>query len=199
MEKNHKTSQSSCCCCVLFSVRKREIIIAGLMVVLTCLSFDISTNYSLNYVFLTIYDLSPRLSLHLIPNRKSSLWQPSSVYYHCSVTPGCYPSSHGSFPTLGVERGFCSSLPNLLMLPKSEAPQRCRCFFGKRKQDSGGLHKYNIGHATGQQFHCTLVLSILGGPSLLSDVLWLPADWIYSGDYIIVRDGESVNLHPACL
>lgn len=87
------------------------------------------------------------------------------------------------------------------MLPKSEAPQRCRCFFGKRKrkQDSGGLHKYNIGHATGQQFHCTLVLSILGGPSLLSDVLWLPADWIYSGDYIIVRDGESVHLHPACL
>lgn len=140
------------------------------MVVLTCLSFDISTNYSLNYVFLTIYDLSPRLSLHLIPNRKPSLWQPSSVYYHCSVTPGCYPSSHGSFPTLGVERGFCSSLPNLLMLPKSEAPQRCRCFFGKRKrkQDSGGLHKYNIGHATGQQFHCTC--SIYSGRPI-------PAKW----------------------
>lgn len=104
MEKNHKTSQSSCCCCVLFSVRKREIIIAGLMVVLTCLSFDISTNYSLNYVFLTIYDLSPRLSLHLIPNRKPSLWQPSSVYYHCSVTPGCYPTVH--FLLWGLKGAF---------------------------------------------------------------------------------------------
>lgn len=54
---------------------------------------------------------------------------------------------HGSFPTLGVERGFYSSLPNLLMLPKSEAPQRCRCFFGKRKEKENRILEVYINRA----------------------------------------------------